>query len=67
MDESVEKYFGYTDGITTNNFIAGIQLFRMAYEKGMIRVIDIGKSFEYEARGKEILEIQGNFNNIKKN
>ena len=38
----------------------------MAQEKGMIRVIDLEKSSEYEADGKNILKIQGNFNNIKK-
>lgn len=66
MDKKLETFFGYNNGITTNNFIAGIQLFRMAHEKGMIRVVDIKKSFEYESIGKEILKIQGNFNNIKK-
>lgn len=66
MDERLCTAFGYVDGITTNNFVAGIQLFRMAQEKGMIRVIDLEKSSEYEADGKNILKIQGNFNNIKK-
>lgn len=66
MDERLYTTFGYTNGITTNNFVAGIQLFRMAHEKGMIRVTDLKKSSEYEADGKDILKIQGNFNNIKK-
>lgn len=66
MDERLYAAFGYVDGITTNNFVAGIQLFRMAYEKGMIRVIDVKKCSKYEANGKDILKIQGNFNNIKK-
>lgn len=66
MDEKLETIFGYTDGITTNNFIAGIQLFRMAYDKGMVRVIDLDKSRKYEADGKDILKIQGNFYNDKK-
>ena len=66
MDERLHTFFGYTDGIATNNFIAGIQLFRMAYKRGMIRVVDCEKSFRYEANGKEILNIQENFSNFKK-
>ena len=38
MDERLCTTFGYVDGITTNNFVAGIQLFRMAQEKGMILI-----------------------------
>lgn len=65
MDKKLEKYFGF-NGVTTNNFIAGIQLFRMAYEKGLIRIIDLDKSLKYEADGKEILKIKDNFSNFNK-
>ena len=66
MDKGLETFFGYTNGITTNNFVSGIQLFRMAYEKGMVRVIDMERSAKYESDGREILKVTGNFNNIKR-
>ena len=66
MDSRLETYFGYSSGITTRNFISGLQLYRMAYEKGMIRVIDFDQSYKYESNGKEILKIENNFNNIRK-
>lgn len=66
MDAKVETYFGYDNGITTSNFVSGIQLYRIAYEKGMVRVIDIDQSFKYESKGKEILKIENNLNNIRK-
>ena len=66
MDAKLETFFGYSNGISTNNFISGLQLYRMAYEKGMIRVIDLNQSFEYQSYGKEILKNENYFNNIKK-
>lgn len=66
MDAGLEEYFGYSDGITTSNFVSGLQLYRMAYEKGMIRVVDLAQSLKYESNGKEILNIENNFNNIRK-
>lgn len=66
MEVDLEDFFGYTDGITSNNFIAGIKLLRMAYDKGMIQVLDYPNSMKYEKNGKELLNISGNFNNIQK-
>lgn len=63
MDKRLESLFGYNNGITTNNFVAGIQLFRMAYEKGMVSVIDLNKSFVYDAEGKDLLKTKQNFYN----
>ena len=66
MDSGLETFFGYNEGITTSNFVSGLQLYRMAYEKGMIRVIDLAQSSKYESNGKEILNSENNFSNIRK-
>lgn len=66
METDLESFFGFTDGITTNNFIAGIKLLIMAYQKGMVRILDLKRSLYYEEIGKDILGIKGNFNNIER-
>lgn len=66
LDTDLEGYFGFKDGITTNNFVAGMKLLIMAFNRGMVRVVDMRQSFVYEKIGKEILGVNGNFSNFEK-
>lgn len=65
LEANLEEFFGFTDGITVNNFVAGMKLLIMAYQKGMVRVVDSTNYFSYEKIGKELLGVDLNFNNIK--
>lgn len=66
LNTDLESYFGFTKEITSNNFVSGMKLLIMAFNKGMVRVVDYDKSFNYEKLGQKTLGTNGNFNNIEK-
>jgi hypothetical protein len=66
LSADLESFFGFTNGITSSNFVSGMKLLIMAFNKGMVRVVDYDNSFSYEKLGKNILGVKGNFNNIEK-
>lgn len=65
LNADLETFFGFTNGITVNNFIAGIKLLIMAYQKGMVRVVGMDDSNTYEKIGKQMLGTQRNFSNFE--
>ena len=66
LDADLETFFGFDDIISENNFVSGMKLLIMAYNKGMVRIIDMEQSSKYEKVGRELLGVNGNFNNIEK-
>ena len=65
LETDLEEYFGFTSGITANNFIAGMKLLIMAYQKDMVTVLGMKEYNAYTEMGQELFGITGNFNNIE--
>jgi hypothetical protein len=55
--EAIYKFFKFSPGVVSpKNFIAGLNLFRMAYEYGMVSVVPMGR---YWPKGKKALQTSG--------
>ena len=65
LGTDLERYFGFTNGITANNFVAGMKLLIMAYQKGMVTILDMKEYKAYTEIGQELFGIKGHFNNIQ--